>query len=80
MVTAVNTAADSKVNGEGTMGGSQDTGKKVLCPSCGEECRLLVSKKGRFLFLCKGCGLQCFSRGKVSEKWFGGLIMKETLR
>ena len=59
------------------MGASQDTGKKVVCPSCGEECQLLASKKGRFLFLCKGCGLQCFSRGKESEKWFGKLIKKE---
>jgi len=75
MVTAVN-----KVNEEGNMVASQDTGKKVLCPSCGEECRLLVSKKGRFLFLCKGCGLQCFSRGKESEKWFGKLIKKEALK
>ena len=72
MATEVN-----KVNKEGNMAASQDTGKKVLCPSCGEECRLLVSKKGRFLFLCKGCGLQCFSRGKESVKWFGKLVIKE---
>jgi len=75
MVTEV-----SKVNQEGNMAASQDTGKKVSCPSCGEECRLLVSKKGRFLFLCKGCGLQCFSRGEKSEKWFGKLTKKEALR
>lgn len=71
MVTVVN-----KVNEEGNKAASQDTGKKVLCPSCGEECRLLVSKKGRYLFLCKGCGLQCFSRGEESIKWFAKLIKK----
>ena len=55
---------------------SQYTGKNVLCPSCGNKARLLASKTGRFLFLCHNCGLQCFSRGELSEKWFIELIKK----
>ena len=60
--------------GEGLNKASQDTGKKVLCPSCGNKARLLVSKTGRLLFLCHNCGLQCFSRGELSEKWFAKLV------
>jgi len=54
--------------------GAQDIGKKVACPCCGNKARLLVSRTKRFLFLCHNCGLQCFSRGELSQKWFSKLV------
>lgn len=50
------------------------TGDQVECPHCQELAALLVTKKGRSIFLCHNCGLQCFSRRFESEEWFGKLV------
>ena len=55
---------------------SEKTGDQVECPHCHELADLSVTKKERFTFLCHNCGLQCFSRGDESEKWFGKLVQK----
>ena len=55
---------------------SVETGDQVECPHCHELANLSVTKSGRFTFLCHNCGLQCFSRGDKSEKWFGELVKK----
>ncbi len=55
---------------------AEKTSDQVECPHCHELADLLVTKKGRFTFLCHSCGLQCFSRGAESEKWFGKLVEK----
>ena len=57
-------------------GKAEKTGDQVQCPYCHELADLLVTKKGRSMFLCHNCGLQCFSRRPESEKWFGKLVDK----
>lgn len=53
---------------------AEKTADHVECPHCHELTDLLVTRKGRSMFLCHNCGLQCFSRGAESEKWFGKLV------
>lgn len=55
---------------------AEKTGDLVQCPHCHNLANLQVTKKGRSMFLCHNCGLQCFSRGTESEKWFGKLVEK----
>lgn len=55
---------------------AEKAGDQLECPHCGELADLLVTRKGRSMFLCHNCGLQCFSRGTESEKWFGKLVEK----
>jgi len=76
-VKGVINITEAVVGLETTKQRATDTGQIVSCPHCQTDCRLLLSKNGFFLFLCRQCGLQAFARGTGSNPWFASLLKEK---
>ena len=58
------------------MGSRQDRARRRRCLGCGFDGPELQGEKGRFVFVCPGCGCDLYARPALSYAEMEGLVVR----